>query len=130
MTSSVLPEFHPGQNWCYQAPPGLEHSRILIGAVVSFEGREPIVCCAVLNAQRMLPSGQLDAVTIPFLPMASSALRQTVTELDGEAGLPDEFGAAFSAWQSDERGLAAFTVPFEGRLDLLVARQMLEIADK
>lgn len=130
MSSAALPEFHAGQCWRYASPVGHDSSRILIGAVVSFQDREPIVCCAVTNAQRLLPSGEVDTVLLPFLPMSASALAATVTDLEGEALLPGEFAAALAEWQGDPRGLAAFTVPFEGRLDVMVARQMVEIADR
>lgn len=130
MADAGGPDFRAGQCWCYATPAGHEASRILIGAVVSFQDREPIVCCAVTEAQRLLPSGEVDAVLLPFLPMAASALAATVTGLAAEAELPAEFAPAFAEWQEDPRGLAEFTVPFEGRLDLMVARQMIEIADR
>lgn len=127
MTDSPPLQFRAGQRWCYHAPPGHEHSRILIGAVVSFADREPIVCCAVLDAQRLLPSGETDAVLIPFLPMSAGALAASVAAPDGDAALPAEFGEAFTDWHDDARGLVAFTVAFAGRLDLMIARQMAEI---
>jgi len=130
MSSGPLPEFHAGQCWRYSPPQGHDSSRILIGAVISFQDREPIVCCAVTDVQRLLPSGEVETVLLPFLPMSASALAATVTGIEGEAALPAEFAVALSEWQEDPRGLAAFTVPFEGRLDLMVARQMVEIADR
>ena len=127
MTTDDAPTFSAGESWCYRAPEGFEPSRILIGAVVSFEGSEQIVCCAVTDAPRVLPDGRIDSVTIPFLPLTASALRQSVTTRDGEAALPTDFGEAFQIWHGDPRGLASFSVPFEGRLDLLIARQMAQI---
>ena len=120
--------FRAGERWRYRAPEGFEQSRILIGAVASFAGIEPIVCCAVLDAPRLLPDGRIDRITIPFLPLTAGAMRATVVAHDGEGALPEDFGRAFSQWHEDPRGLAAFTVAFDGRLDLLIARQMAEIA--
>lgn len=122
--------FHAGQRWRYETPAGCEESRILVGAVLSFAEREPIVCCAVPGAQRLRSDGMLDAVTIPFLPLTASALAASVTAPDGEADLPPEFADAFAQWQADPRGLAAFTVPFKGRLDRLIARQMAVLASE
>ena len=119
--------FRAGESWCYRTPVGLESSRILIGAVVSFADSPPIICCAVTDAPRLLPDGSVDAVTIPFLPLSESALAASVTTRDGERALPPDFAEAFELWQQDERGLAAFTVAFEGRLDLMIARQMAAI---
>ena len=126
-TSGGAPEFRAGQRWCYRTPAGFEASRILIGAVVSFADREPIVCCAVPDAQRLLPDGRPDCVMVPFLPMTAGALAASVSVPDGEADLPADFAEAFTDWRDDPRGLVAFTVAFEGRLDLMIARQMAEI---
>ena len=52
-------EFRAGERWCYRTPAGFEQSRMVIGAVVSFASSEPIVCCAVLGAPRMLPDGSI-----------------------------------------------------------------------
>ena len=44
---------------------------------------------------------------------------------------PSAFAAAFATWRDDPRGLSAFSVPFEGRLDLLIAHQMAAlVADR
>ena len=127
MTADSAPEFRAGDRWRYRAPAGFEQSRMLIGAVVSFADAEPIVCCAVVEAPRLLPDGTVDSVNIPFLPLTAGAMRSSVVARDGEGVLPLGFGAAFEVWQGDPRGLAAFTVAFEGRLDLMIARQMVEI---
>jgi hypothetical protein len=119
--------FRAGDRWCYRAPAGFAGSRLLIGAVVSFADRPPIVCCAATDAPRLLPDGCVDAVTIPFLPLTEAAFAASVTAHDGEGVLPPDFAEAFELWSQDERGLAAFTVAFEGRLDLLIARQMAAI---
>jgi hypothetical protein len=117
-------QFTAGERWTYRAPRGFEASRIIIGAIVSFADHEPIICCAVQGAPRQMPNGKIDSVTIPFLPMSASALTASVTDKDGEGDVPPSFAAAFETWQDDPRVLSIFTVPFEGRLDSLIARQM------
>jgi hypothetical protein len=119
--------FRAGEQWTYRVVAGYAASRLMIGAVVTFNTGEPIVCCAVTGAPRQLPDGTIDTVVIPFLPMRASALLQTVIARDGAADLPSAFGEAFASWHDDPRGLSAFTVPFDGRLDLMIARQMKEI---
>ena len=119
-------QFAAGEQWSYRAPEGFEGSRIIIGAIVTFAEREPIICCAVFGAPRRLADGRIEPVTIPFLPMLGSALAASVVAHDGEAELPASFPAAFENWQNDTRGMSVFTVPFEGRLDLLIARQMAQ----
>lgn len=124
MSDDAWMQFHAGERWTYRAPIGFEGSRIVVGAVFCFAQHEPLVVCAITGAPRLLPDGSIDASTIPFLPISASALAATVVARDGEAELPPDFAPAFLAWQDDPRGLSAFTVPFEGRLDLLIARQM------
>ena len=126
MTSPL--SFSPGERWTYRAPAGFEQSRIIVGAVVTFAGREPIVCCAVPGTPRRRPDGSVEMATIPFLPIAASALAGSVIARDGEGDPPAEFAQAFESWQDDPRGLSVFTVPFEGTLETLIARQMAEIA--
>jgi hypothetical protein len=130
MTQQARPEFHVRERWSYRTPAGFEQSRIVIGAVFRFEQLEPVVACAVTDAPRLLPDGTLEIVTIPFLPMTAGALQQTVIEQDGLGDLPPGFAPAFREWQDDPRGLAAFTVPFEGRLDHLIAREMAAIVKR
>lgn len=122
------PTFRAGESWTYSAPQGFEASRIVVGAVLTFQDREPIVCCAVTAAPRKNPDGRLEAVTVPFLPMTATALAATVRAPAGEGALPDGFAGALEVWAADPRGLSAFTVPFEGWLDHMIARQMAEIA--
>lgn len=124
---SDVAEFRAGQRWTYRAPAGFEASRLIIGAIVTFPEREQIVCCAVTCAPRRLPDGRIDAVTIPFLPLGAGAFGQTVGVLDGTEDVPADFIVAFEIWRDDPRGLSAFTVPFEGLLDRLIARQMEQI---
>jgi hypothetical protein len=121
-------DFHAGEVWSYRAPSGFEGSRIVIGAVLSYPDQRAIVCCAVSDAPRKNADGSISAGTIPFLPMWGEALAASVVACEGAGELPPEFAPALDAWSRDERGLAAFSVPFEGRLDLLIARQMQEIA--
>ena len=87
------------------------------------------MCCAVTGAPGRLPNGSLDTITIPFLPMTSDALTRSVVARDGLEKLPGDFATAFQTWRDDPRGLTAFTVPFEGLLEHLIARQMEEIVN-
>jgi hypothetical protein len=121
-------DFHAGEIWSYRAPQGFEDSRILVGAVLCYQDRRAIVCCAVYGAPRKNPDGSISASTIPFIPMWSEALSASVINCEGHGELPGAFAPALDSWSRDERGLAAFSVPFEGRLDLMIARQMQEIA--
>lgn len=116
-----------GQKWTYRAPAGFEQSRVIVGAILSFEEGEPIVCCSVSGAPRRLPCGTVDRVTIPFLPMTESAFFATVGTLDGSGDLPEAFAGALAEWSEDTRGLTTFTVPFEGYLDRMIAMQMAAI---
>lgn len=127
MSNEAWTQFHAGEQWIYRAPPGYEASRILIGAVFCFRHREPLIACAVTGAPRLLPDGAFDCATIPFLPMTGSALAASVIAQDGTGEPPAAFTEAFKDWHDDSRGLIAFTVPFEGRLDHLIARQMAAI---
>ena len=116
-----------GQRWTYRTPPGFGASRIIVGAVVTFADHPSIMCCAVTSAPRKLPDGRVDTVTIPCLPLGEAALRATIVSPDGEAGVDESFATAFEAWHGDGRGLSAFTVPFEGYLDRMIALQMAAI---
>lgn len=120
--------FVAGQRWTYRAPHGYEASRIVIGAVVSFGEGERVVCAAVAGAPTRLEDGSEVAGTIPFLPFREAAFAQTVVSPDGEDAPPADFGVALEAWMADPRGLSTFTVPFEGSLPCLIARQMEKIA--
>lgn len=116
--------FSAGQSWSYRAPEGFENSRIVIGAIVRFEDRESVVCCCVYGAPKRASSAPNDVVAIPFVPLSESAFAASVTALDGEAELPEEFAVQLHAWANDDRGLAVFTVPFLGYLNQLMAMQM------
>lgn len=121
-------EFAAGQRWTYRAPRGYEGSRIVIGAVVSFGDGERVVCAAVAGAPTRLPDGCEVAATIPFLLFKEAAFAETVASPDGEDEPPPDFKPAMEAWMADPRGLSTFTVPFEGSLNMLIARQMEKIA--
>lgn len=124
----VTRTFRAGESWTYAAPQGFEGSLIVVGAVLTFEDREPIVCCAVTGAPRRNAEGSIETVTVPFLPMTATALEASVQLEGGPAELPAGFADALQHWAGDPRGLSAFTVPFDGWLDHMIARQMAEIA--
>ena len=119
--------FAAGQQWTYRAPPEISDSRVVIGAILAFEGDSRIVCASVLGALQTNPDGAVVRVTIPFLPMTEDALSATVVTLDGTADVAPEFASHFEAWHGDARGLSYFTVPFEGSLDRMIALQMADI---
>ena len=121
--------FAAGQSWHYNAPEGFEGSRILIGAIASFSAERRVFCCSVTQAPERQPDGSFARVSIPFLAMTEQALRATVTTCDGTvtANLPADFANALSAWRDDPRGQSCFTVPFDGYMDRMIARQMAAI---
>lgn len=127
MSATAPQTFTAGECWAYRAPKGFERSRIIVGAVVSSNENEQIVCCAVERAPRRLSDGRIETVTIPFLPMAQSALADSVEARDGHGDVPAGFQSAFDHWLNDPKGLTMFTVPFEGWLETLIARQMASI---
>ena len=116
-----------GQRWTYRTPEGFEASRMLIGAIVAFDGGPSILCCTVTDAGRRRPDGSVEAVTIPFLPMTEDAFRASVVAEDGVGAVDAQFAEAFETWREDQRGLSYFTVPFEGFLDRMIALQMAAI---
>ncbi len=120
--------FAAGQQWTYRSADGADASRLVIGAVLTFAGAPPVVCCCVWRAPQRQPDGSLAEVTIPFLPMSEAALRASVVSPDGDGEVPEGFLTQFEAWRGEGRGLAHFTVPFDGHLDRMIARQMAEIA--
>ena len=120
-------EFVAGQRWTYRAPVGFEASRLVIGAVVEFGESAQIICAAVSGAPKRMPDGQLEAVVVAFLPFSQAAFAATVVDLDGVDVVPAAFARELQAWAADGRGLSVFTVPFDGFLDKLIARQMAQI---
>jgi hypothetical protein len=122
--------FEAGQQWAYATSPDIAESRIIIGAIVEFEGGRRVACCAVTGALQRGADGATERVTIPFVPMLDEALAQSVTHQDGTGDLPDDFAVHLAAWQEDARGATYFTVPFEGSLDRLIAQQMAALVDR
>lgn len=122
--------FEAGQRWSYAAPADNAGSRIIIGAILEFAGGRRIAGCTVTGALQKASDGTVDHVTIPFLPMTLEALAETVLTLDGTGQLPDNFAAELDAWQHDARGATYFTVPFEGSLERMIARQMAAIIEQ
>jgi hypothetical protein len=116
--------YRAGQCWTYHPPAGFEASRLVIGAIARFDNGAEVLCCAVTGAPRKRPTGDLEAVTIPFLPMTPEAFAASAVALDGTAEPPDGFKDGLAAWQEDPLGLTMFTVPFDGFLDRLIAHQM------
>lgn len=122
-----MSHFAAGQSWTYRAPEGCGDSRIVVGAVLTFATPPTLVCCAVSAAPQHMPDGSVSRIVIPFLPLTEDALAASVTALDGEGDLPEEFATQFNAWHNEDRGLSYFTVHFDGFLDRMIARQMAEI---
>lgn len=118
-----------GQRWTYRAPAGFEGSRLVIGAIVSFESHEPVICCMVTEAPQRAPDGTVRSVSIPFIPLSEVAFAATVGELDGASSVTPEFIDSYAHWKADARGLSYFTVPFEGSLSRLIALQMAALVD-
>jgi hypothetical protein len=119
-----------GQCWAYRTAAGFETSRMTIGAILTFADGSRVICCSVGDAPRLRPDGSVDRAPIPFLPLSEAAFRASVTQLAGEAEPDPSFASALAAWHSDPQGLSTFTVPFDGYLDRLIARQMSEIAGR
>ncbi|MBU2581918.1 MAG: hypothetical protein KJ622_09390 [Alphaproteobacteria bacterium] len=122
--------FTAGQLWTYKTPVNCEDSRIVIGAIATCGDGRHIICFSVTNAPRIGPQGEIEKITIPFIPMSESAFQATVRELAGEADPPESFSDGLQAWSEDARGLSIFTVPFEGFLDRMIALQMAAIVGK
>lgn len=119
--------FEVGQQWCYRAPIEIAQSRLVIGAILAFADDTRIICVCVNEAVQTAPDGSTTVVALPFLPLTEAALTATVTAPDGHGEVAAQFAEQFEAWREDARGLSYFTVPFEGSLDRMIARQMSEI---
>ena len=124
----VTQSIEAGTSWTYRAPSGYEASRIIVGAIVRFQDEPDIACVSVLDAPQRRADGSIVPRTIPLLPMTLTAFSQTVLRQDGHIPAPPEFMPAFEAWHEDGRGLTYFTVPFDGHLDRMIARQMAAIS--
>jgi hypothetical protein len=120
-------DYCAGQRWTYRTLPGLEASRIVIGSIVTFEDNKKVICAAVSQAGGRGSDGTSTRVTIAFLPMTEAAFTATVLTPDGTDTPPSAFEDAMTAWVQDPRGLPIYTIPFDGDLDRLIARQMAEI---
>ena len=105
---------------------GLPTPVLVIGAIVRGAGGA-IACCAIWRAAAKGADGRWTTATVPFLPLSEEALAATVVEPLAPVALPDEFLPAFEAWHADPKGLSVYTIPFEGTLDGLIARQMAAI---
>ena len=123
-------ELHAGQRWTYRVAQGYESSRLIIGAIITFEAAPAIICCSVTDAPRSGEGLATETVSIPFLPLSEMAFRETALALDGSADPLASFGDRLREWSDDPNGLTVFTVPFQGHLDRLIANQMAEIVKK
>jgi hypothetical protein len=115
-----------GQQWTCRAPEAT-HARLVIGAILAFEGAERIVCVSVAGAVQADHERGAAAVAVPFVPMGESAFADSVAALEGSGDVGDEFLEQFDRWYHGEKGLTYFTVPFEGSLDRMIATQMAVI---
>lgn len=112
-----------GQRWTYRVPQGFEDSRLIVGASVELNDNNSIVCCSVTHAPKGANVAPSETFTIPFLPMIEQAFWASAVARDGDAQPPPAFSRTFQRWREDPRGLAAFTVPFEGFLDQMIELQ-------
>lgn len=120
--------FAAGQQWRFHTPPGYEAARLIIGAILHFEDRDSVACVSITAAPQRQADGTVAAAPITLLPLTLGALAETVTTPDGEGTPPPEFADVLTRWSADERGLGYFTVPFDGHLDRMIARQMSALA--
>ncbi|MEQ1577753.1 MAG: hypothetical protein ABL894_08875 [Hyphomicrobium sp.] len=121
--------FAAGQRWTYRAAPGLDGTRLVIGAIVTFQGGR-IFCCSITHAGSPLPDGRIGRVNIPFLPLTEAALVSTVLTLDGTGELCASFASKLQEWSEDPRGMSTFTVPFDGYLDHLISLQVARLSNR
>ena len=112
----------PGQSWRSRTIEEPTSSRLVIGAILTFENRERIICVSVI-----VSDAQGDGASLPFLPLSETAFMASVTEVDGMGEVAASFADELARWRDDPRGLSVFTVPFEGNLDRTIARQMQAI---
>jgi hypothetical protein len=126
--SQPRPAFAAGQCWAFRSPEGYDHARLIIGAILRFDGQDDVACVSITAAPQRRADGSRGPAPILLLPLTLAALAATVTDYAGEALPPAGFANAFAAWHDDDRGVTFFTVPFDGHLDRLIARQMSAIA--
>ena len=122
-----MTDYTAGTSWIYRAPRGFDASRLIIGAHLTFSAHEPVLCCAVTGAPVRQKDETSQPGTIAFLPLTLEAFEKTIVAQDGYATLPAAFKSSLETWRNDPRGLTYFTVPFEGRLEQMIARQMAQI---
>ncbi len=113
-----------GQRWRFQSLDSDVTLRLVIGAILGFEAAERVICVSMVAGDGTAPIPYARTRTIAFLPLCETAFRATVTEIDGMGEPAEGFAAEFEIWRSDPRGLTVFTVPFDGSVDRLIARQM------
>lgn len=113
-----------GQSWRLRSHDFEGEPRLVIGAILAFESSERVVCVSLIDAAPIAPAPDGSQRTITFLPLSEAAFRDSVTEVDGTGEPAEGFAAEFEIWRADPRGLSVFTVPFDGSLDRLIARQM------
>ncbi len=116
----MVQSYHVGQSWIYEAPKGFEESRIIIGAILTFAGHEPVICAAVTGAPMKNETGDVHPLTIPFLPFSKTAFDQTVKSYDGMKELPASFRENYKSWKTDQKGLGFINIPFKGLLRNMV----------
>lgn len=121
-----MTELAAGGTWTTRGIEGLEPPVLVIGALVRGEAGA-IACCAVWRAGVRGADGVWTTGTVPFLPLSEAALMASVLSPLAPVAVPDEFLPAFEAWRADPKGLSVYTIPFEGTLDGLIARQMAAI---
>ena len=105
-----------GQSWKYEAPRGFEDSRIIIGAILTFASHEPVICASVTSAPMKDENGNVQPLTIPFLPFSKTAFDQTVIDLEGTTEPPADFRDNYKSWKNDAKGLGFINIPFKGLL--------------
>ena len=79
-----------GQSWTYRAPAGFECSRLIIGAVVSFEDERTIICAAASNIPTRQAKSNAEKANIAFIPMSEAAFRASVLACDKTNATPPD----------------------------------------
>ena len=110
-----------GQVWEYDAPRGLEDSRLVIGQILVFDEMEPVICCYLKDVPMLNPQGKVRKMPIPFLPFAKSAFDETITREDGVEEVADYFTDHYERWKQDQEGIGFIERPLKDLLQDLVA---------
>ena len=87
---------------------------------MTFASHEPVICASVTSAPMRDASGEVQPLTIPFLPFSKTAFEQTVLNLEGIKDLPPGFSENYKSWKSDVKGLGFINIPFKGLLRNMV----------